>query len=145
VSAAAVPAKAPVLARAAASAPATASAPAAAPAPSSFSAPESSQNGVDSEPEDDAASPDSLPEPSRAGASNPGSSAGDLRSIAGIGPRFEAALRKQGITRLEQIAAWSEDDVRQVAKALKIPKSRIVKGRWIESAREAIGTRAASE
>jgi predicted flap endonuclease-1-like 5' DNA nuclease len=69
----------------------------------------------------------------------------DLRVIAGIGPRFEAALRKQGITRLSQIASWSEADVRQVAKALKIPKSRIVKGRWVESAREAIGTRPASE
>jgi hypothetical protein len=69
----------------------------------------------------------------------------DLQQISGIGPRFEAALRKQGITRLSQIAAWSEADVRQVAKALKIPKSRIVKGRWVEVAREVIGTRAASE
>jgi len=69
----------------------------------------------------------------------------DLRQISGIGPRFEAALRKHGITRLSQIAAWSDADVRQVAKVLKIPKSRIVKGRWVESAREAIGTRAASE
>jgi len=69
----------------------------------------------------------------------------DLQQITGIGPRFEAALRKQGITRLSQIAAWSDSDVRQVAKALRIPKSRIVKGRWIEAAREAIGTGAASE
>ena len=69
----------------------------------------------------------------------------DLQQINGIGPRFEAALRKQGITRLSQIAAWSDADVRQVAKALKIPKSRIVKGRWVEVAREVIGTRAASE
>jgi predicted flap endonuclease-1-like 5' DNA nuclease len=69
----------------------------------------------------------------------------DLQQISGIGPRFEAALRKQGITRLSQIAAWSESDVRQVAKALKIPKSRIVKGRWVEVAREVIGTRVASE
>jgi predicted flap endonuclease-1-like 5' DNA nuclease/uncharacterized coiled-coil protein SlyX len=69
----------------------------------------------------------------------------DLLQISGIGPRFQAALRKQGITRLSQIAAWSEADVRQVAKALKIPKSRIVKGRWIESAREAIGSGPASE
>jgi NADH-quinone oxidoreductase subunit E len=81
----------------------------------------------------------------RPGAARGSSTGDDLRSIAGIGARFEAALRKQGITRLAQIAAWSEDDVRQVAKALKIPKSRIVKGRWVESAREAIGTRAASE
>lgn len=69
----------------------------------------------------------------------------DLQQISGIGPRYEAALRRQGITRLSQIAAWSESDVRQVAKALKIPKSRIVKGRWVEVAREVIGTRAASE
>jgi len=69
----------------------------------------------------------------------------DLQQITGIGPRYEAALRKQGITRLSQIAAWSDADVRQVAKALKIPKSRIVKGRWVEVAREVIGTRAASE
>jgi predicted flap endonuclease-1-like 5' DNA nuclease len=69
----------------------------------------------------------------------------DLQQISGIGPRFEAALRKHGVTRLSQIAAWSDADVRQVAKALRIPKSRIVKGRWVEVAREVIGTRAASE
>jgi predicted flap endonuclease-1-like 5' DNA nuclease len=69
----------------------------------------------------------------------------DLQQISGIGPRYEAALRKQGITRLSQIAAWSDADVRQVAKALRIPKSRIVKGRWVEVAREVIGTRHASE
>lgn len=71
--------------------------------------------------------------------------ADDLQQINGIGPRFEAALRRQGITRLSQIAAWSDADVRQMAKALKIPKSRIVKGRWVEVAREVIGTRVASE
>jgi predicted flap endonuclease-1-like 5' DNA nuclease len=74
-----------------------------------------------------------------------GGSDDDLQQISGIGPRFEAALRKHGVTRLSQIAAWSDADVRQVAKALKIPKSRIVKGRWVEVAREVIGTRAASE
>jgi hypothetical protein len=74
-----------------------------------------------------------------------GGSEDNLQQISGIGPRFEAALRKHGITRLSQIAAWSDADVRQVAKALKIPKSRIVKGRWVEVAREVIGTRAASE
>jgi predicted flap endonuclease-1-like 5' DNA nuclease len=76
--------------------------------------------------------------------STPGSEE-DLQQISGIGPRYEAALRKQGITRLSQIAAWSDADVRFVAKALKIPKSRIVKGRWVEVAREVIGTRSASE
>jgi predicted flap endonuclease-1-like 5' DNA nuclease len=69
----------------------------------------------------------------------------DVGRIADIGTRFEAALRKQGITRISQIAAWSDADVRQVAKALKIPKSRIVKGRWIEAAREMIGSRSTSE
>ena len=69
----------------------------------------------------------------------------DLQQISGIGPRFEAALRRHGITRLSQIAAWSDADVRQVAKALRIPKSRIVKGRWVEVAREVVGTRLNSE
>jgi predicted flap endonuclease-1-like 5' DNA nuclease/uncharacterized coiled-coil protein SlyX len=78
-------------------------------------------------------------------ASKDDASEDDLQQISGIGPRFEAALRRQGITRLSQIAAWSDADVRQVAKALKIPKSRIVKGRWVEVAREVMGTRAASE
>ncbi|HWO11906.1 MAG TPA: hypothetical protein VNN80_20575 [Polyangiaceae bacterium] len=69
----------------------------------------------------------------------------DLQQISGIGPRFEAALRRHGVTRVSQIAAWSDADVRQVAKALRIPKSRIVKGRWVEVAREVVGTRVASE
>jgi predicted flap endonuclease-1-like 5' DNA nuclease len=72
-------------------------------------------------------------------------SGGELQRIGDIGARFEAALRKQGITQLRQIAEWSEADVRQVAKALKIPKSRILKGRWIEVAREMIGSRRSSE
>jgi len=79
------------------------------------------------------------------GAAAPPSGPEDVRRIADIGTRFEAALRKQGITRISQIAAWSDADVRQVAKALKIPKSRIVKGRWIEAAREMIGSRSTSE
>jgi NADH-quinone oxidoreductase subunit E len=78
-------------------------------------------------------------------AASPPTGPEDVRQIAGIGPRFEAALRKHGITRVSQIAAWSDTDVRQVAKALKIPKSRIVKGRWVEAAREMIGSRATSE
>jgi predicted flap endonuclease-1-like 5' DNA nuclease/uncharacterized coiled-coil protein SlyX len=79
------------------------------------------------------------------GAAAPPSGPEDVRRIADIGNRLEAALRKQGITRISQIAAWSDADVRQVAKALKIPKSRIVKGRWIEAAREMIGSRSTSE
>jgi predicted flap endonuclease-1-like 5' DNA nuclease len=65
---------------------------------------------------------------------------GELQKIAGIGPRFEAALRKQGVTELRQIAAWSEADVRSIAKALKIPKSRILKGRWVELAQQILDT-----
>jgi NADH-quinone oxidoreductase subunit E len=79
------------------------------------------------------------------GAPVPPSGPEDVSRITGIGPRFEAALRKQGITSIRQIAAWSDADVRQVAKALKIPKSRIVKGGWIEAAREMIGSRSTSE
>jgi predicted flap endonuclease-1-like 5' DNA nuclease len=100
-------------------------------------------------PEPPAAASDSIPpeadEDLLTGAAAPPSGPEDVRRITGIGVRFEAALRKQGITRISQIAAWSDADVRQVAKALKIPKSRILKGRWIEAAREMIGSRSTSE
>jgi predicted flap endonuclease-1-like 5' DNA nuclease len=115
---------------------------------------EEDPEGLDSELDDDSQGAEADSKYARANAGSnalasalgePAGAEEDLRIIAGIGPRFEAALRKHGVTRLSQIASWSDADVRLVAKALKIPKSRIVKGRWVESAREAIGTRPASE
>lgn len=61
-----------------------------------------------------------------------------LQEIEGIGPRVEAALRKQGINSLEQLASWSDSDVKRFAKRTKIPRSRIVKGRWVQRAREVL-------
>jgi predicted flap endonuclease-1-like 5' DNA nuclease len=65
----------------------------------------------------------------------------ELGRISGIGPVLAKTLRAQGVTRLAQIAAWSEDDIRRIAKAIKVPKSRISRGRWVQKAREALGRR----
>src|SRR5690606_32788864 len=65
-------------------------------------------------------------------------SGGELGRIAGIGPMIARTLRAQGITRLSQIASWSDDDIRRIAKAIKVPKSRISRGRWVQKAREAL-------
>jgi predicted flap endonuclease-1-like 5' DNA nuclease len=61
-----------------------------------------------------------------------------LSRVQQIGTRCEAALRKHGVTRLSQIAAWSDEDIRRIAKAIKVPKSRIVKGGWVKAARAAL-------
>jgi predicted flap endonuclease-1-like 5' DNA nuclease len=64
--------------------------------------------------------------------------ADELARISGINPVIAQSLRSQGISRLSQIAAWSDDDVRRIAKAIKVPKSRISRGRWVQKAREAL-------
>jgi predicted flap endonuclease-1-like 5' DNA nuclease len=62
----------------------------------------------------------------------------ELARISGINPGIAQSLRAQGISRLSQIASWSDDDVRRIAKAIKVPKSRISRGRWVQKAREAL-------
>ncbi|MET0410064.1 MAG: helix-hairpin-helix domain-containing protein, partial [Polyangiaceae bacterium] len=62
----------------------------------------------------------------------------ELARVSGINPVIAQSLRSQGISRLSQIAAWSDDDVRRIAKAIKVPKSRISRGRWVQKAREAL-------
>jgi predicted flap endonuclease-1-like 5' DNA nuclease len=62
----------------------------------------------------------------------------ELGLISGINPGIAQTLRAQGVTRLSQIAAWSDDDIRRIAKAIRVPKSRISRGRWVQKAREAM-------
>lgn len=46
-------------------------------------------------------------------APKPASQADDLQAISGIGPAFEQRLKDAGITRYEQIASLSADDIRE--------------------------------
>jgi len=59
-----------------------------------------------------------------------------LRRIRGIGPAFQRALEQLGVTRVEQIAAWSAVDVASFAEKLKIRPDRIGKDDWVGQARQ---------
>jgi len=65
--------------------------------------------------------------------------ADDLKRIAGIGPGFERALHDHGVTSFAQIANWTLEDVERIARQLHTPPARIVRGGWIERARELAG------
>jgi predicted flap endonuclease-1-like 5' DNA nuclease len=59
----------------------------------------------------------------------------DLKSIKGIGPKFEKLLRGAGIVTLAQIAAWSESDIDEMAKKLGVKAERIRKDDWVGNAK----------
>jgi len=66
----------------------------------------------------------------------PGGNAGgdDLTRIKGLGPKLATMLRDQGITRFEQIAGWSDDDIDRIDANLGRFKGRIRRDQWVEQA-----------
>jgi predicted flap endonuclease-1-like 5' DNA nuclease len=58
-----------------------------------------------------------------------------LRCIRGIGPAYQRVLQQLGITRVEQIAAWTTADAARIAERLKIRPERIAADDWIGQAR----------
>lgn len=60
--------------------------------------------------------------------------ADDLTRMTGIGPKLTAALAERGVTRFEQIAAWTADDLAEVDAALNL-KGRAVREAWVAQAR----------
>lgn len=64
--------------------------------------------------------------------------ADDLRQIRGLGAQSEARLAALGIFHLDQIAAWSSDEVRWVSAYLGIP-GRIAREDWPGQARALLG------
>jgi large subunit ribosomal protein L21 len=58
-----------------------------------------------------------------------------LRRIRGIGPAYQRVLEQLGVTRVEQVAAWSEQDVVAFADKLKIRPDRITKDDWVGQAK----------
>jgi len=59
----------------------------------------------------------------------------NLRQIKGLGPKLNSTLVGLGITRFDQIAAWSEADIAKVDDHLGTFKGRIARDNWIEQAR----------
>jgi predicted flap endonuclease-1-like 5' DNA nuclease len=58
-----------------------------------------------------------------------------LRRIRGIGPAYQRVLEQAGVSRVEQIAAWTDSDVLAFAEKLKIRPDRITKDDWIGQAK----------
>lgn len=60
----------------------------------------------------------------------PEGAADDLKKISGVGPVLEKKLNALGITRFDQIAAFTPDDVERIDDALSF-KGRIDRDDWI--------------
>jgi predicted flap endonuclease-1-like 5' DNA nuclease len=63
----------------------------------------------------------------------------ELRSIDGIGTETSKRLRSLGITSIEQIAAWSPQDVRSIAAQIELDVERIEREDWVGQAQDASG------
>ena len=59
--------------------------------------------------------------------------ADDLTRLVGIGPRLAARLAELGVTRFSDIAAWTDEDLARVDKALDL-KGRAVRDAWVAQA-----------
>lgn len=60
--------------------------------------------------------------------------ADDLTRIKGLGPKLAATLRDLGVTRFEQIAAWSDADIDRIDAQLGRFQGRIRRDGWVEQA-----------
>lgn len=58
----------------------------------------------------------------------------DLELIKGVGPKLNTLLVSLGVTRFDQIAAWSAGDVAEVDGYLGSFKGRIDRDNWVDQA-----------
>ena len=110
-------------------------------APSDFaptSSTRSSTAAIASDPSGDALAQDHRPDDPRDGQAvaaaikiaNEGNAADDLAKIKGVGPKLIAMLGDMGISRFDQIAAWSDEDVQLIDERLGRFKGRITRDDW---------------
>lgn len=62
----------------------------------------------------------------------------DLKIVRGIGPKFERALKAQGVTSVRQIAEWSDSDIEDVATRIGVNAERIRRDDWVGRAKLAL-------
>lgn len=87
-------------------------------------------------PKPKAAKPDEKPTAKTDGAfERPSGEPDDLKRISGVGPVLEGKLNALGITRFDQIAAFSADDIAKVDDLLNF-KGRIERDGWVAQATE---------
>ncbi len=61
--------------------------------------------------------------------------ASDLARLKGVGPKLVARLAELGVTRTDQVAAWSTTDIAAIDGALGGFAGRIERDKWVEQAR----------
>ncbi len=61
--------------------------------------------------------------------------ADDLTRIKGVGPKLVELLATLGVTRFEQIAIWSAEDIAAIDAQLGRFEGRIERDNWVEQAR----------
>lgn len=59
----------------------------------------------------------------------------DLKEISGVGPKLEEKLNSIGIYRFEQIANWTEENIKEFDELLSF-KGRIERDDWLTKAKE---------
>lgn len=59
----------------------------------------------------------------------------DLSRIKGVGPKLVALLASLGVTRFDQIAAWTDADMARIDAQLGAFKGRPARDGWVEQAR----------
>jgi len=59
----------------------------------------------------------------------------NLQDIKGIGAVLEKKLNALGVTRFDDIAAWTEEDIARIDETLNF-RGRIQRERWVEQARD---------
>ncbi|MFT5449753.1 MAG: putative flap endonuclease-1-like 5' DNA nuclease [Gammaproteobacteria bacterium] len=57
-----------------------------------------------------------------------------MQRIKGIGPKLEQTLHEMGVTDFAQIAAWTDNEVREVNAKLRF-QGRIERDEWLAQAR----------
>lgn len=82
-----------------------------------------------------ASAPAPAPAPEAPAAPAASGEADDLRQIKGVGPKLVTILAEQGVTRFDQIAAWTEEDVARVDATLGRFSGRIERDQWVEQAK----------
>ena len=62
--------------------------------------------------------------------------ADDLKLIRGVGPKLEAMLHRMGVFHFDQVATWTEMNLRWVDQNLEGFKGRAGRDKWIEQAKK---------
>ncbi len=73
--------------------------------------------------------------PVMAAATEPAVAADDLTRIKGVGPKLRDMLATHDVTRLDQIAAWTDADIARIDPQLGRFQGRIERDNWVEQAK----------